>query len=228
MTMYLRGREFVEEVRPILEAGNLEGLISHLQARWCNEELCGFLAGECDDARKVALFCLSLVGVMHDCPAIAPLLKHRDPYVSKLAENTLWSIWFRGSDETSNLELWRAVQKIGDDELDSALACLSDLLERRPDFAEAYNQRAIVLFLQGDYEAARQDLYEALKLNPLHFAAVAGLGHCYAAEGELLRAMVCYRQALAIHPRAEGLSTVVAELTHCPSAGGPANQPASL
>jgi len=76
---------------------------------------------------------------------------------------------------------------------------------RCPTFAEAYNQRAIVLFLLGRYEQAAEDCLRALRLNPYHFGAMAGLGHCHASLGRWERALEAYHRTLQLHPRAEGI-----------------------
>jgi Tfp pilus assembly protein PilF len=36
---------------------------------------------------------------------------------------------------------------------------------------------------------------------------MAGMGHCYAHQGQWRQARHCYRLALAIHPRLEGIQT---------------------
>ncbi len=212
MITYPCGRELIDQLRPILESGRLEVLLDELEQRWPSERLRESLEHLADDGIKIALFCLSLVGTMDDAPAVARRLHHPDTYIAKLAENTMWSIWFRAGDASSNLALSQAVQMIGENRLDEARDGLSALLERRPDFAEAYNQRSIALFLQGCYAPACEDLRSALRLNPLHFAALAGLGHCHAAECQWTEALDCYQRALAIHPRVDGLPGLVAEL----------------
>ena len=43
-----------------------------------------------------------------------------------------------------------------------------------PDYAEGYNQRAYIAFLQKDYASALDDLEKALARDPDHIAALAG------------------------------------------------------
>jgi tetratricopeptide (TPR) repeat protein len=212
MATYSADREFVQLLRPILETGDFELLVRHIQRRWPCSKLCDMLFCGYDDATKVALFCLSLTGTMDDCPAVACLLRHDDEFVRKLAENTMWSIWFRAGGEAANGQLRRAVHLVGEDRLDEARVLLSHLIEIHPTFAEAYNQRAIVHFLLGNYARARHDLLETLRGNPMHFAAMAGLGHCYAAVGKWQKALAWYERAARLYPWAEGLKQAVDEL----------------
>lgn len=212
MTTYSAEREFVELLRPILETGDFELLVRHIQRRWPSAKLRDMLFCGYDDASKVALFCLSLTGTMDDCPAVACLLRHDDEFIRKLAENTLWSIWFRAGGDAANGKLRRAVHLAGEDRLDEARVLLDDLIHKHPAFAEAYNQRAIVQFLLGHYGPARRDLLATLRRNPMHFAAMAGLGHCYAAVGKWQKALSWYERAVGVHPGAEGVQQAISEL----------------
>lgn len=212
MATYSSDREFVNVIRPILESGDFERLIRHVQREWPNSSLREMLFSGNDDAIKVALFCLSLTGKMQDCSNIACLLKHEDVFISRLAESALWSIWFRAGGESGNCELRRAVQLVGEERLEEACVLLDRLIERLPDFAEAYHQRAIVHFLLGNYTQARRDLLRVLRRNPIHFAAMAGLGHCCAAAGKLERSLGWYEQATRVYPRADGLQQAIAEI----------------
>lgn len=212
MTTYSAERHFVELLRPILEAGDLELLAGHIHREWPNSKLRQLLFSGCEDAVKVSLFCLSLSGTMEDCPDVIGLLKHRDPFIRNLAENTMWSIWFRAGGPHANCRLRRAVHLVAEAGLSEAGRSLGRLIDEYPEFAEAYHQHAIVCFLLGRYARARRDLIETLRRNPMHFAALAGLGHCYAGEGKWAKALSWYKRAARLHPTAEGLSEAIDEL----------------
>ena len=220
------GRKFVSEIRPFLETCEADSLIGHLRKYWPNKLLRDLLFCGDDETVKVALLCLSLTGTMEDTPGIASLLPLADAFTRNLVEHALWSIWFRASDDKANIALHRAVQLIGENRSNEALARLSDLLDSHPGFAEAHNQRAIIYFLQGDYESAKQGFSETLRLNPCHYAALACLGHCHATLAHLHTALALYRKAHRLHPHAEGLREMIEEVTKClarsPSYGGSA------
>jgi len=51
---------------------------------------------------------------------------------------------------------------------------------RKPEFAEAYNQRALAYFLKGDYEHSTMIVNRLWNLNPIHFGAQSGgMGECF-------------------------------------------------
>jgi len=209
---YSHGREFVEQVKPILQTKNTDALIRFLSQSWPNERLRDLLECEHDEAGKVAAFCLMLTGTIEDTPAIAQLLHDDDVFASAFAEQALWSIWFRAGDEDANILLMQAMQAIGENQLEDARDLLTLATAGCPTFAEAYNQRAIVHFLMGDHERATDDCLKTIRLNPYHFGAMAGLGHCYAFRGMLRQSLDAYRCALQLHPRAEGIRQSIQKL----------------
>ena len=81
-----------------------------------------------------------------------------------------------------------------------------------PDFAEAYNQRAIAKYLQERYEESIRDCRRAVERMPCHFGAWAGMGHCHAHQGRAAEAIEAYERALLINPHLEGIRQAVDEL----------------
>ncbi len=209
---YTHGREFLRQTWPYLEQQDTEGLAKHLSQYWPNEMLKALLSCEHEDAVKATLVCLSLAGTMSENASIAHCLNDDDPNTSALAEHALWSIWFRAGDESGNADIVQAVQLISENKLDQAIACLDRILLRLPNFAEAYNQRAIVYYLKEDYERSCSDCEATLRLNPHHFGAMAGLGHCCASLGDLDRALEAYCNCRGLHPRLEGIRQSIQQI----------------
>ncbi len=209
---YSHGREFIEQIRPILERGNIDELSWYLQRFWPAEKLRGLLQAGHEDAACVALAGLSLVGTMKDCPAVAGLLHDDDGLTAELAEHALWSIWFRAAGPAANEQVASAVRLISQGELDAALERIAQVLAAHPDFAEAYHQQSLIHFLRGQYAEAINLSRAALLLNPWHFGAMAVLGHCYAATGRLEQACSSYRQALQLHPRLQGVRQAIRQI----------------
>ena len=52
------------------------------------------------------------------------------------------------------------------------------LIADAPDFAEAYNQRAFIYFLQGRFAESAEDCQRVLARNPYHIGAIEGLAKC--------------------------------------------------
>jgi len=205
--------EFIATVQPVLEAQDPAALLVLLKSRWRREQIQSLLSSDNCDARKVAALALALVGTKCCVNSLAAQLQHPDPMVNQMAEHALWSIWFRsGSSCDANHELCRGTQALNRQQYEQAIQNFSHAIELDPTFAEAYNQRAIVKYLQERYDECLEDCRRAVDRMPCHFGAWAGMGHCHAHEGRFADALDCYRKALAINPHLSGIPQVIREL----------------
>lgn len=202
----------MSSVKPLLEAQDLDGLLCHLKRHWTAEQITGLLSGADKDARKVAALALSLVGGKCCIPKVAERLKDPDPLTNQMAEHALWSIWFRCGTPAANDELARGTQCLDERRFECAFKHFQRAIDLCPDFAEAYNQRAIAFYLQEDYENCQRECETVVRLMPCHFGAWAGLGHCHVHRGRIQEAIRCYEQALAVNPHVECLRQAVGEL----------------
>jgi tetratricopeptide (TPR) repeat protein len=165
------------------------------------------------EVRQAAVTALGMVGSMSTNASVARLLRDEEPTVRKLAEQALWSLWFRsaGPERQADLQrLTRMNRKNGSPEM--ILAGFAALIEKAPGFAEAYNQRAIFLFRIGQWEPAIADCTLALKLNPCHFGAAGGMAQCYLKQKRFRAALRAYRRAFRINPNLQGLKDVIESL----------------
>jgi len=127
-------------------------------------------------------------------------LKHTDETVRDRATRELWRLWFEQKGSTG-LALLRRVQfllELGD--FDKADELLELMLEQQPDFAEAWNRRAVLYYVQEKYTEAIALCERVIQLNPIHFGALHGLGLCHMALGQYRNAIAAFHQALAVQP----------------------------
>ena len=204
--------DFVVRVRPLLEKKDLPGLLGLLRSRWTSEQIISILSASDCDARKVASLALSLVGCRKCVEKLVAQLKDPDPMTNEMAEHALWSIWFRCGNSESNCHVARGSLALGRREFDEAMDCFTHAIEADPDFAEAYNQRAIANYLTDQFEASIADCRKATELMPCHFGAWAGMGHCYIHLGQPGRAIRCYERALKINPHLACVAESIEEL----------------
>jgi tetratricopeptide (TPR) repeat protein len=204
--------EFVTSVQPLLEAKNPDALLRLLESRWQCDQITALLKNPCSDVRKVACLALALVGGTCCLPDLAAQLKHPDPMVNQMAEHALWSIWFRAGGFEANHELCCGTMFLNKKEYDRATRHFSRAIELDPTFAEAYNQRAIVKYLQERYDESIEDCLRAIERMPSHFGAWSGMGHCYTQQGRFCEALECYCKALEINPHFGGIRKAVTAL----------------
>ena len=208
----VNAEEFISSLQPSLGKGNLEEALRYVRQRWTAPQIISLLKDPSADVRKVAALALSLVGERQAIAPLALTLHDSDAMVSQVAEHALWSVWFRAG-------LPRAVEfvKLGNHHLHHgnyvcALENFSQAVQEDADFAEAYNQRAITYYLTERLDESIADCKSALACVPQHFGAMAGMGHCYAHQGQWRQARQCYRLSLAIHPRLEGIQTSLEQI----------------
>ena len=111
-----------------------------------------------------------------------------------------------------DLLLERGEKAIAQGDYEAALDHLTALTDHAPDFAEGWNQRAIVWFHLGRFGQSVEDIRRTLALNPRHFGAMAGFGAILEAMERPEQALEVYRAALAIHPHLEGVDEAVKRL----------------
>lgn len=159
--------------------------------------------------RQAAAVALGLVGTMTSNATVAHALKEENETVRVAAMESIWEIWFRGNGGDQGMELR---QVIGLPETDQRLAGCDDLIREYPDFAEAYNQRAIQHFTRGAYTQAVADCEAVLRLNPYHYGAAAGLGQCYLRMNKPRAAIRAFAHALDLNPSLPNLQEVLKTL----------------
>ncbi|WP_341529612.1 tetratricopeptide repeat protein [Nostoc sp. UHCC 0302] len=127
-------------------------------------------------------------------------LKNPDAIVREQATRKIWRIWFQQKG-VYGLERIDYSQKLLDaGELTDAEAVLTELIREQPDFAEAWNRRAFLYYSIADYQKSLLDCQQVVRLNPIHFGALHGMGLCYAALGKYGEAIHAFKRALEIQP----------------------------
>lgn len=194
-------REFRAAVRERYTEGTLARLLSSADAR----------------TRRAAVLALGLIGTIEVNPAVAAVLRDEDPLVQRFASDALWELWFRGGTAEQNRLLEQAAR---DRDQLKARTELDQLIRQAPNFAEAYNQRAIWFFKRGEFARAVDDCEATLRLNPYHFGAAAGLGQCYLKLGKPRAALRAFRSAIEINPSLEHLRDTIRSLEEALNSGG--------
>ncbi|MEL6477150.1 MAG: tetratricopeptide repeat protein [Pseudomonadota bacterium] len=127
-------------------------------------------------------------------------------------QNQIWATWSRSGSDSMDLLLSRAVRAMEAEEYDTALLHLNDLTRLAPDFAEGWNKRATVYFLQKRYGPSVADIQRVLAIEPRHFGALSGLGIILDRTGDKAGALVAYRRVIELHPNMEAAQTAIDRL----------------
>lgn len=119
-----------------------------------------------------------------------------------LKEEEIWDAWMLSGSPTVDVLMRRGVEAQETDDLELARDMYDRAIAIRPDYAEAWNRRALLYFNDGKYDEAMADLEAALTHEPRHFGAWIGLGLIFESVEAPDAALKAYRKALAIHPHA--------------------------
>lgn len=140
---------------------------------------------------------------MHDPQQLLIDLKSPNPDTRNHATQELWLMWYREAGDEAEEELNRGTRLMGENHMDQAQQVFNHLITNFPDFAEAHNKLATLLFLMEKYEDSVFECEQTLKLNPNHFGALHGLGMCQYKLARYDQALKSFERALEIQPYAD-------------------------
>jgi len=155
------------------------------------------------DSRRQGARTLAETGLMADLPQLAAALRDTDPLVRELAEGAMWQVWSRSGDATIDRLFETGVAQMQASQGDEAVETFSEIIRRRPDFAEGWNKRATVYYMMGEYQKSLADCDEVMKRNPYHFGALSGYGMIYMQLDQPATALTYFERALAVNPNLE-------------------------
>jgi len=108
--------------------------------------------------------------------------------------------WSHSGSDTADLLMQRADQALAGGDRPLAIEILDRLIVLDPDWAEAWNRRATVFFLEDDLSRSAADIQEVLAREPRHFGALMGLGGILERIGDDRKALEAYERVLEVYP----------------------------
>lgn len=131
-------------------------------------------------------------------------------------EDEIWAIWTSHADPALEARLQRAISGIARRRYAEAEQVLDDLVRAAPRWAEAWNKRATLLYLQQRDAESISDIRQTLQLEPRHFGAICGFGQICMRHGEQAAAASAFEAALRLNPHLENVRSVLADLAPRP------------
>ena len=161
------------------------------------------------EARRAGATALVESGIMADAPALVRALRDADAQVRRVAEAALWAVWSRSGDDAIDYIFEIGVAQMREGQVQASVETFSEIIRRRPDFAEGWNKRATAYYLLGEWRRSAADCDEVLRRNPQHFGALSGYGMIWLQLDEPTRALERFEQALAVNPNLESVQTTI-------------------
>ena len=136
---------------------------------------------------------------------------------AQIIENEIWEIWSihpsddrRGFRLTELLTQGTRLMNMG--ELSKSYKIFTQIIAVEPDWAEAWNKRATVLYLMDQYRSSLDDIKITLTLEPRHFGALSGQALNYIELNEYEKAIKSYKDVQKIYPIMDGAKKMIPEL----------------
>jgi tetratricopeptide (TPR) repeat protein len=169
------------------------------------EEALAALEHSVTEKRAEAVVWIANHGRPEDQTLLMKRLRDESAFVRGFAEQGLWLLWSRSGDADIDRQMAEGVTQMQAGHLQEAIATFTQVIRRRPGFAEAWNKRATVHYLAGDMKRSLADCDEVLKRNPEHFGALSGYGQIYFQLEQYDKALEFWKKALEVNPNMLGV-----------------------
>jgi len=164
------------------------------------------------EARRLATAWLGELATPDDLPALFRQLRDSDDLVRALTENSIWQTWSRSGDAKVDALFKVGVEQMNQGRTEAAIDTFTEIIRRKPDFAEGWNKRATIYFLVGDYDKSLADCDEVIKRNPQHWGALSGYGQIYLHLDKPEQALAYFERAVAVNPNLQQIEYLIEEL----------------
>jgi tetratricopeptide (TPR) repeat protein len=164
------------------------------------------------EARRLATAWLGELATHDDLPALFRQLRDPDDLVRALTENSIWQTWSRSGDAKVDALFKVGVEQMNQGRTEAAIDTFTEIIKRKPDFAEGWNKRATIYFLVGDYDKSLADCDEVIKRNPQHWGALSGYGRIYVQLDRPEEALTYFQRALAVNPNLQNVENMIRQL----------------
>jgi tetratricopeptide (TPR) repeat protein len=125
----------------------------------------------------------------------------------------IWFLWSYDTEDNTSLGLMkRGMTFMESGNLSIAEDIFTRILQREPDYMEAWNKRATVRYMLNNLDGSESDIREVLSREPRHFGALSGLGMINLKRGEFLNALEIYQNILLIHPFSPDANRLIGQL----------------
>jgi tetratricopeptide (TPR) repeat protein len=123
---------------------------------------------------------------------------------------TIWST-HPSKENLTNL-LAKGSILVNEKKFNQAYDIFSRVIFLDPNWSEAWNKRATILYMMGRYKESQNDIDQVLKLEKRHFGALAGQGLVSIALENYEKAIQSYKEVEKIYPNLESPKIMIPKI----------------
>jgi tetratricopeptide (TPR) repeat protein len=157
--------------------------------------------------KSVLILCVLIIGNSKVVSAnekieslYSELKKSKTESAARAIEEKIWQNWIIGPNAEVTTLLAKAMERRRAYDFAGSLEILNKVVEKTPNWAEVWNQRAFVHFLREEFDKSLEDADRAIELEPNHFGALAGKAQILMSRGRTELGQKALRKAIKLHP----------------------------
>ena len=140
-------------------------------------------------------------------------LKVNKAKVASIVEQEIWSLWStHPTDEKLTARLEEGSMFVRNQQPKRAREIFTEVINLDENWAEAWNKRATVLYMLGEYQKSQEDIDKVLELEPRHFGALAGQGLVNLELKNYEKALKSYEEVIKIYPSMNSPKVMIKQL----------------
>ena len=125
----------------------------------------------------------------------------------------IWTLWStHPTDEKLTSILDEGSRLVQDQKLIRAIDIFTDVIKMDPTWAEAWNKRATVFYMVGEFQKSQDDIDKVLELENRHFGALAGQGMVNIKLKNYDKAKKSYQKAQEIYPAMKSSKVMIEQI----------------
>ena len=140
-------------------------------------------------------------------------LKKDIPSLSSRIAQQIWMLWStHPTDQKLTSILDEGSRLVQDQQYNRAIDVFTQAIELDPTWAEAWNKRATVYYIVGEFQKSQEDIDKVLELEERHFGALAGQGMVNIQLKNYDKAKRSYQKAQEIYPAMKSSKVMIEQI----------------
>ena len=140
-------------------------------------------------------------------------LKKDIPSLSSRIAQQIWMLWStHPTDQKLTSLLDEGSRLVQDQQYNRAIDVFTEAIELDPTWAEAWNKRATVFYMVGEFQKSQNDIDKVLELEERHFGALAGQGMVNIQLKNYDKAKRSYQKAQEIYPAMKSSKVMIEQI----------------